>query len=101
MSYVAVESTTTITANGIVLKDYTNSVSVKVGETFTISVTLENTDSVDHSIYVKVLDENGNELASTTDTLTAGSTKTYDLQVTAPSKVTSVTWKIQFGVQAS
>ncbi len=98
MSYVAVETTTAISANGIVLVSYPDTINAKVGSTITITVELQNTDSVDHGIYIKILDENGNELASTTDTLSSGTTKKYDLQVTAPTKVSSFTWTLEFGV---
>ncbi len=100
MSYLAVESTTT-SVSGIVVVNYTKEVSVKVGGSFTVNITLENQTSNDQNIYIKLIDNNGNVQDQVTDTLNAGEQKQYQLKGTAPNTVNRFEYKIEYGVQPS
>jgi len=95
MSYLAVEAPSVL---GIELVDYTKEVKVQVGVQFQVNVTLKNNNTTDTQIYVKLIDHNGNTVDQITDTLPAGTQKTYTLSGTAPNVVNAFTWKIEYGV---
>jgi len=74
---------------------YPSSISAKPGSTFSISVTIANTGSVDGTVEVRVRDHTNNVVSSKQVYLAAGAEVSVTLSATAPSTAGTYTWKIE------
>jgi len=82
-------------APAFTITDYPSSVSGTPSEQKTINVTVENNGNADGDCTVRIRDHNNNIVAEQTQTITAGSSAIYSLQITLPSTTGTYTWTIE------
>jgi len=82
-------------APAFTITDYPSSVSGTPNETKTISITVANNGNSDGDCTVRIRDHNNNIVAEQTQTITAGSSAIYSLQITLPSTTGTYTWTIE------
>jgi len=83
------------------IASYNSSISGPVGSKQRLVVTVQNTGNASGNAVLRVIDNNGNTVNSTTLSIPAGQTATATLTVTLPSSRGTYTWKINVTNQAT
>jgi len=82
-------------ASHFVITNYPSSISGTPSSTKTINITVENQGSADGDCKVRIKDHNGTVVAEQTNTITAGGSATFTLNITLPSDIGTYTWTIE------
>jgi len=77
------------------ITNYPTTVSGSPNESKTISITVENQGNVEGTVEARIKDHNDNLVASQQQTISAGQSYTFSLQITLPSNTGTYTWTIE------
>jgi len=72
-----------------------SSISVRLGESFTINVTVANNGTIDGTVEIRLKDHNNNLVMARQVIIAAGDSTTVKLTATAPSSPGIYTWKVE------
>ena len=85
----------TISGSQFSIVDYPSKVSGTQSSSKTVNVVIQNIGDTDGECTVRIKDHNGTVVAEQTQTITAGGSATYSLQITLPSETGTYTWTIE------
>ena len=77
------------------ITNYPSTVSGSPSSSKTVNITVENQGNVEGTVEARIKDHNGNIVASQQQTISAGQSYTFSLQITLPSNTGTYTWTIE------
>ena len=77
------------------ITNYPSTVSGSPSSSKTVNITVENQGNVEGAVELRIKDHNGSVVASQQQSIPAGQSYTFSLQITLPSDIGSYTWTIE------